>query len=94
MFEINGKTYTERPQPEKNRRMSRVEMIAMAIGANMDNMYGSNYMRPFPKLTNNSLIDEYRLIQEKKSHLSKAERDMVENRFERMYIEVKGGGNA
>jgi hypothetical protein len=89
MFEINGKTYTERPQPEKKARMSRVELMAIAM-ANIE-LYpyeGSNYTRPFPELKN-SLVDEFRLIQEKKSSLTSAERKMVENQFHRVYQEVQ-----
>jgi hypothetical protein len=89
-IEINGKTYTERPQPEKNKgRMSRLEYLAMAM-ANMERYTysGSNYFRPFPELKN-SLVDEFRLIQEKKSSLTSAERKMVENQFHRVYQEVQ-----
>ena len=88
MFEINGKTYTERPQPPK-KQMSRVELMAMAM-ANMERYTygGSTYFRPFPELKN-SLVDEFRLIQEKKSSLTSAERKMVENQFHRVYMEVQ-----
>jgi len=89
MFEINGKAYTERPQPEKKVRMSRVELMAMAM-VNFDKYTygGSNYLRLFPELKN-SLVDEFRLIQEKKSSLSRAERKMVESRFHTVYQEVQ-----
>jgi hypothetical protein len=88
IFEINGKKYTERPQPEKKRRMSKVELMAMAIGVQDFYGLGSNYTREFPKLTNGSLIDEFKLVQEKKSGLTSAERNMVENQFHRLYMEV------
>jgi len=93
MFEINGKTYTERPQkPKKKTRMSRIELMAMAMTyINPYHYEGSNYTnytRPFPNLKN-SLVDEFRLIQEKKSSLSRAERKMVESRFHTVYQEVQ-----
>ena len=92
MIEINGKIYTERPQqPKKKTRMSRIELELMAMAmANMERYIygGSNYTRPFPKLKN-SLVEEFRLIQEKKSSLSRAERKMVESRFHKVYQEVQ-----
>ena len=90
MIEINGKTYTERPQqPKKKTRIGMIELMAMAMGNMEQYIYGgSNYTRPFPKLKN-SLVDEFRLIQEKKSSLTLAERKMVESRFHRVYQEVQ-----
>ena len=76
IFEINGKKYTERPQPKRKSQMSKVELMAMAIGIQDFYGLGSNYTREFPKLTNNSLIDEFRLVQEKKSGLTSAERNI------------------
>jgi len=88
LIEINGKTYTERQQPEKKRRMSKIELMAMAIG--IQDIYGANsrYSREFPKLTNNSIVDEFALIQAKKSKLTSAERNMVKNRFHKLYMEL------
>lgn len=92
MIEINGKTYTERPQqPKKKTRIGRIELMAMAMAmTNMERYIyeGSNYTRPFPKLKN-SLVDEFRLIQEKKSSISRAERKMVESRFHKVYQKVQ-----
>jgi hypothetical protein len=94
MFEINGKIYTERPQqPKKKKRIGRIELMAMAMTyINPYDYGGSNYTRPFPKLKN-SLVEEFRLIQEKKSSLSRAERKMVENRFHTVYQEVQDENN-
>lgn len=87
-IEINGKKYTERPQPENKRRMSKIELLAMALG-NFD-LHGldSRYTRPFPELKN-SLVDEFRLIEQKKSRLTSAERGMVRSRFHQIYMEVQ-----
>lgn len=86
-IEINGKKYTERPQHEHKRRMSKIELLAMALG-NFDLYGGSRYSRPFPELKN-SLVDEFRLIEQKKSRLTSAERGMVRSRFNQIYMEVK-----
>jgi hypothetical protein len=88
IFEINGKKYTARQQPKRKSQMSKVELMAITIGVHDFYGLGSNYTREFPKLTNGSLIDEFRLVQEKKSCLTSAERNMVENQFHRLYMEV------
>jgi len=77
-IEVNGEKYESIEQP-KRKAMSKMMMASLmmvgvggyGIGGNVKQLYS---------LTQ-SLIDEFKLIQEKKSKLSRSERDRVEQSF-------------
>ncbi len=75
-IEINGIKYQQKEQPKKP--MSRTLMAMMVMG-------GGSRQKETPNV---DLVEEYGLIQQKKSTLSKSQRDWVvwqfEKNFERM----------
>ncbi len=76
--------------PKHGSRVSGLMIIASCLsGMYAYNFYGgSKYMRKLnPEI---SIVDEYELIQQKKSLLSKWERDAVVHVFERNYEKVGG----
>lgn len=89
-IEINGIKYQQKEQP-KRKPMSKLMMslMVMAEMANSFGMYGqygkSNQQKETPKV---DLIKEYELIQQKKSNLSKSQRDWVVWQFEKNFERV------
>jgi len=89
-FELNGITYQERPRnigPTTSRTIPRLMAMAMMFGGlssvttkKQQNVITPNY---------SSLIDEYKLILEKKSKLSRSERDSVIRDFNRHYQPIQ-----
>lgn len=91
-FEVNGVLY-EPIEHEHSRRPSSINKfvaLTMAI-APMMNLESSGYQRKPPNV---NIIDEYALIQQKKSNLSKWDRDCVVRIFESHYKQVKTSDNA
>ena len=82
MIEINGKKYLPVEQPK--RKTGRMGLIAHALAS--VEMFGANtYHRTRPTV---NIVEEYKLIQDKKSNLCRSDRDWVEYQFSRMYKEV------
>ena len=92
-FEINGVRYIERPSKESRGQKSRFHTIMMAsmVLTNMYDMGGNSYQRQLPKGID--LVEEFRLIGQKKSKLSKWERDVVCYQFESKFIKVESNTN-
>ena len=84
--EIDGKIYVQKEQNNKQTaKMSRMSTMLYGMAmmfSSQGSIASSKYQREFPRV---NLIDEYKLIVEKKSKLSKAERDMVVNRFNKNF---------
>lgn len=84
-LEIEGQLYEERPQeegPKMPRGLSKFVMAAMMLGGMSGMGMGGGHSRPFPKC---NLEEEFKLIQQKKSKLSRADRNMVERAFHNKY---------
>ena len=86
---INGVNYEKiELNRNSNRAYSRiVQIAAMAASFGAMDMYGNQYERKLPEGIN--IVKEFELIQQKKSRLSKWERDAVEVVFNRNYKKVK-----
>jgi hypothetical protein len=95
-FEVNGVRYArikkEEPSPKKktDAKLASWMVAAQAIYAPhvLDSMIDSELKKAdvLPEGTN--IIEEYGLIQLKKSRLSKRQRDQVVHTFERNYVKV------
>lgn len=92
---INGVKYRPitkeaKQAPQYSRRMNTLMGLATIFGG-MSGMYGggNNYERKLDSSI--SICGEYELIQQKKSKLSKWERDVVIRNFERNYERVRDG---
>lgn len=89
IIEINGIKYKKRVQEKNNRSgyMNGIGAMVMAFQGAMSmlhNPYGiSNYERKRPKV---DILSEYILVLQKKSKLSKSDRDWVEHQFNRLYV--------
>jgi hypothetical protein len=86
-IEINGIKYQEiKREPYKpSKAVSRVMTMAMMIGG-LDCFSGGST----PKTRHSiDLVKEYELIQQKKSNLTKRQRDQIEWRFNRQYERVE-----
>lgn len=80
-MEINGIEYRQRPQKQFSGGRSFGKMMMMA------QMFGGLNM-PKQKDLGVNIVSEFRLIQEKKSLLSRADRDSVEYQFNRAYEKI------
>lgn len=86
IVEINGVKYSKNEQPEKKRGMSSKMMTILAMGMVMGGGMGMRgYTRKRPSV---DIVEEYGLIQQKKSKLSKNDRDWVVYTFERNYTKI------
>ncbi len=87
IVEINGIQYSQNEQPERKSRTSSKMMAILAMGMAMggDMGMGGGYTRKRPSV---DIVEEYGLIQQKKSKLSKNYRDWVVWTFERNYTKV------
>lgn len=92
-FEINGVKYQRKPEikpKQYSRTMSKVLAMSMMASAMCPDMgYGMGYGGNEPERPNVDIIKEYELIQQKKSMLSKSNRDWVERCFENNFIKVE-----
>ena len=87
LIEIEGKFYQEKSKNQATKAVSQKTLGLIALAQTMHNMSfgGSNYSRQRPSV---NLIEEFRLIQQKKSKLSRSDRDWVERMFHKNYKEV------
>lgn len=83
VIEINGVKYTEKPKPKTGKTTSKLLMMAIALGVGGN--YGSTYNRKRPSV---NIVKEFELIQQKKSKLSRNDRDWVEVQFHKIYKEI------
>jgi hypothetical protein len=83
-IEINGATY----EPIVTERKNKLRMSTMAYAALMTatSMYGGGFGRKLRDGIN--IVQEFELIQQKKSKLSKWERDQVVRQFNNAYKQV------
>ena len=86
-IEINGITYRQKEQP-KRKPISKT-MAAMLMMANAYE-YMNPYSRPqkSEKQLDIDIVKEYGLIQQKKSNLSRSQRDWVVWQFEKTFEKV------
>ena len=87
-IEIDDKKYKEITEPEvgyiqRPRIMNEFLMMSAMFGG-LNSATPKTRQRP-----NVNLVEEYKLIQQKKSNLSKSDRDWVEHQFNRRYKEVE-----
>lgn len=84
---VNGQKYERIEQEKKSmsgsKRMSTIIMMGAMMGG--WNTGASNYTRLRPYV---DLVAEYELIQQKKSELSRNDRDWVVRQFEKIYTKV------
>ena len=87
LIEIEGKFYEEKPQ-NQGKGISKKTLGLIALAQTMHNISfgGSSYNRERPSV---NIIEEFRLIQQKKSKLNRSDRDWVERMFYKNYKEVK-----
>lgn len=85
-IEINGVKYQQKEQP-KRKPMSKtlMAMMVMAEMAGSFGMGGGSRQKETPKV---DIVKEYGLIQQKKSNLSKSQRDWVVWQFEKNFERV------
>lgn len=83
IIEIDGIKYRPRKQKSPSRGASKMMMMAMALGGM--SYGGSNYKRPRPHV---DIVEEYKLILQKKSELCRSDRDWVVNQFKYAYEQV------
>lgn len=83
MIEINGIRYEPREQPKRSRKAEMALATLIAIGG----MYAlsGGYERPNPDV---NIVEEFKLIQAKKSNLSKRDRDWVINQFNHLFKKI------
>ena len=85
IIDINGVQYVHREHNSINNRkktINKILMISMLFG----NMGYINNVMEDKDISNIDIIKEYKLIQIKKSNLSKSKRDWVEYQFRLNYI--------
>lgn len=84
ILEINGVKYLKNEEPERKLGMSSkmTTLLAMGIAMCGDIGFGGGYTRKRPNV---DIVEEYGLIQQKKSKLSKNDRDWVVYNFESNY---------
>jgi hypothetical protein len=85
--EIEGKVYEEVLQQSPYTGVSRKLAAMLSMGALMHDMSygGSNYERQRPSV---DLVEEFKLIQQKKSKLNRSDRDWVVSQFKKLYKEI------
>lgn len=82
MIEVNGIKYQEKKKPKVSKKLHSIMLLTYAMGG----MYGSGEKeRERPKV---DIIKEYGLIQQKKSDLTKSQRDWVEYEFNKNFEKI------
>jgi len=86
-IEIEGKVYEQIEQKSSNNGVSKKMLGMLAMAQAMYNLSfgGSNYSRQRPSV---NIVEEFRLIQQKKSKLNRSDRDWVIYQFNRNFKEV------
>ena len=82
---INGIGYTQVPQPKMSKRLSGILLMAEAFGG--AHLYGEGGGKK-KKVPAVNIVKEFELIHQKKSKLSRANRDLVEAEFHKNFREV------
>lgn len=83
IIEIDGVKYRRREQKPLSRGAGKMVMMAMALAGVS---YGeSNYKRSRPHV---NIVEEYKLILQKKSELGRPDRDWVVNQFNYLYEKI------
>jgi len=79
---VNGISYREKEKPKSKvgKRLARLEITAMMFGG-----FAPNKEPELPKV---DIVKEFELIQNKKSQLSKSQRDLVEYKFHLNFTKV------
>jgi len=77
-IEINGEKYESIEQP-KRKAMSKMMLASLALAGMSGYSMGTGVKKLYP--LSQELVYEFKLIQEKKSKLSRSERDRVEQSF-------------
>ena len=81
-IEINGLEYQQKQKPKKDSRFNSLIIGASIMFGAQGSVGTSKIERENPKV---NLIEEYKLIQEKKSNLSRRDREWVIFQFNRNY---------
>jgi hypothetical protein len=85
-FELNGKKY-KRIEKKKTRMPELPPILMMMMSLMAGGMeYGG---RREPEMPSVNIVKEFQLIQQKKSKLSKSQRDRVEHQFNSKFYEVR-----
>lgn len=87
IIEINGVQYAEKEKPKIHvpRRITELEIMALVLSG--QGMVGSSRKStPIPKI---DIATEYGLIQQKKSLLSKSQRDWVDHQFHLNFTKIE-----
>lgn len=79
---VGDKVYEEVPQRRMNKTTTRLLMFSAMLGSSMPGLGGD-------PISSDELVEEFRLIQQKKSSLSRRHRDQVVRVFNRRFREVK-----
>ena len=87
MIEINGVQYEEIPKEPVKKTSRALDIIAPYILFGMMGAVGSS--KPKKELPVYDVVSEYKLILEKKSKLSKSQRDQVVHYFNRHFRKVE-----
>lgn len=86
MLEINGTQYVQKqiqnPYTKFNPIVTKVLMMAMTLGASLSSD------KRGPERPEVDIVSEFKLIQKKKSNLSKSQRDWVEMQFHKNFIKI------
>lgn len=88
VIDVDGKKYkpVEEDKPLRSgKSMSKVMLMAAVFGW-AEGDFGSGSKKERPEV---DIVEEFKLIQKKKSQLSKSNRDWVEFQFHSMYNEIK-----
>jgi GTPase SAR1 family protein len=80
-IEVEGVKYREIEKPKVNGRIAQIMLMAQMMGG-----YGESREPQRPDV---DIISEYKLIQQKKSNLSRSQRDWVVSQFHSRYEEIK-----
>jgi hypothetical protein len=92
VVDINGELYAAKPSkgakntPHMSRLMTAAAMMHAPHVHELLEPFGNNYKRQLPPHIN--IVHEYALIKQKKSELTKWQRDAVVHIFERKYAKV------
>lgn len=86
IIEINGERYVEneKERPKNTGRMSAILAMSLAMGGGFTD-FGSKTKATMPRV---NIANEYALIQQKKSNLSRSQRDWVEYQFHQNFTKI------
>ena len=98
IIEINGINYIQRKRESKkqkpmNSKLFSLLTIGSMISGGIDLNKGYSKTTKTEKTKINDWLEEYKLIQQKKSHLSRSERNSIIRWFEENYSKIKNNEN-